>query len=86
MKFGDHHPPLWLREHPNVPVPRKVASRKGRRTVPIGTPTTKKGKSSRSKKREASNNGSPVKASKKKKIVAAMANGSRRIMIQEPTA
>jgi hypothetical protein len=53
MTFGDHHPPLWLREHPNVPAPRKVASSKGRRTVPIGTPTAKKRKSGRSKKRKA---------------------------------
>jgi hypothetical protein len=29
MTFGDDHPPLWLREHPNVSVPLKVASSRG---------------------------------------------------------
>ena len=43
MIFGDHHPPLWLRDHPHVPAPRKVASNRGRRTGFVGTSTTKKG-------------------------------------------
>jgi hypothetical protein len=83
MTFGDHHPPLWLSEHPNVPAPRKVASSRGRRIVPIGTPTAKKGKSGRSKKREAPSSDSPAKASKKKKTIAATAGGSRGVVIQE---
>jgi hypothetical protein len=77
MTFGDHHPPLWLREHPNVPAPRKVAYSRGRRIVPIGTPTAKKGKSGRSKKREALSRDSPAKVSKKKEIAAARASGSK---------
>ena len=81
MTFGDHHPLLWLREHPNVPAPGKVAYSRGRRTVPIGTPTAKKGKSGRSKKREAPSRDSLVKASKKKKTAAARASGSRGVVI-----
>ena len=86
MTFGDHHPPLWLREHPNVPTPRKVASSKGRRTLSIGTPIAKKGKSGKSKKREAPSSDSPAKASKKKRTATATAGGSRGVVIQEPTA
>ena len=84
MTFGDHHPSLWLREHSNVLVPWKVASSKGRRTVPTGTPTAKKGKSGRFKKREAPSKDSPAKASKKKKTAVATAGGSRGAVIQEP--
>ena len=86
MTFSDHHHPLWLSEHPNVPALRKVASNRGRRTVSIGTPTTKKGKSGKSKKREASSNDSPAKASKKNKTTAATAGGSRGVVIQEVAA
>ena len=85
MTFGDHHPPLWLREHPNVPVPRKVTSSKGRRIILIGTPTAKKRKSGRSKKREGPSNDSPAKASKKW-TAAATASGSKRVVIQEAVA
>jgi hypothetical protein len=42
MTFGDHHPLLWLKEHPNVLAPRKVASSRGRRTILIDTPFAKK--------------------------------------------
>ena len=83
MKFGDHHPPLWLRDHPYVPAPRKVASSRGRRTIPIGTPTAKNGQSSRSKKKEVPSRNSPAKASKKKKTVATRASGSKGVLIQE---
>jgi hypothetical protein len=83
MIFGDHHPPLWLRDHPHVPAPRKVAFSRGRKTVPIGTPTAKKRKSGRSKKRKAPSRDSPTKASKKKKTAAARAGGSRGVVIQE---
>uniref|UniRef100_A0A2N9ETN5 Aminotransferase-like plant mobile domain-containing protein n=1 Tax=Fagus sylvatica TaxID=28930 RepID=A0A2N9ETN5_FAGSY len=53
MIFGDHHPSLWLRDHPHVPAPGKVASNRGMRTALTGTPTAKEGQSSRSKKKEA---------------------------------
>jgi hypothetical protein len=43
MIFGNHHPPLWLRDHPHVPAPGKVASNRGRRTASVGTSTAKKG-------------------------------------------
>ena len=85
MTFGDDHPHLWLREHPNVSAPLKVTSSRGRRTVSIGTPTAKKGKSDISKKREALSRDSPAKASKKKKTAAARSGGSRRVVIQEAT-
>ena len=41
--FDNHHPPLWLRDHPHIPVLEKVPSSKGRRTTPAGTPAAKKG-------------------------------------------
>jgi hypothetical protein len=85
MTFGDDHPSLWLREHPNVSAPLKVASSRGRKTVSIGTPTAKKGKSDISKKREALSRDSPAKASKKKKTAAARAGGSKGVIIQEAT-
>jgi hypothetical protein len=86
MTFSDPHHPLWLSEHLNVPAPRKVASSRGRRIVPIGTPTAKKGKSGKSKKREASSSDSPATASKKNKTAAATAGGSRGVVIQEAVA
>uniref|UniRef100_A0A2N9H6V3 Aminotransferase-like plant mobile domain-containing protein n=1 Tax=Fagus sylvatica TaxID=28930 RepID=A0A2N9H6V3_FAGSY len=46
-------------------------------------PLPKKGKSGRSKKREAPSKESPAKVSKKKKIVTAKAGGSRGVVIQE---
>uniref|UniRef100_A0A2N9GR74 Aminotransferase-like plant mobile domain-containing protein n=1 Tax=Fagus sylvatica TaxID=28930 RepID=A0A2N9GR74_FAGSY len=45
MIFGDHHPPLWLKDHPHVFAPGKVASSRGKRIVLIGTPIAKKGQS-----------------------------------------
>ena len=85
MIFGDHHPSLWLRDHPHVPAPGKVASNRGRRTALTGTPTAKKRQSSRSKKREAPSRDSSAKASKKKKTTVAEASGSRGVVIQEVT-
>ena len=58
-----------------------MAYSRGKRIVPIGTPTAKKGKSGRSKKREAPSRDSLVKASKKKKTAAARASGSRGVVI-----
>jgi hypothetical protein len=83
MIFGDHHPPLWLKDHPHVFAPRKVASSRGKRIVLIGTPIAKKGQSGRSKKRESSSRDSPTQASKKKKTAAARVGGSKGVVIQE---
>ncbi len=85
MIFGDHHHSLWLRDHPHVPTPGKVASNRGRRTALTGTPTAKEGQSSRSKKKEAPSRDSSAKASKKKKTIVAEASGSRGVVIQEVT-
>jgi hypothetical protein len=74
MIFGNHHPPLWLRDHPHIPAPGKVASSRGRRIAPVGTPAAKEKQSSRSKKREAPSRDSPAQASKKKKTTAARAS------------
>jgi hypothetical protein len=52
MTFGNHHPPLWLRDHPHIPAPGKVASSRGRRTASVGTPVAKEKQSNRSKKRK----------------------------------
>jgi hypothetical protein len=41
MIYGNHHPPLWLRDHPYIPAPGKVASSRGRRTAFAGTPAAK---------------------------------------------
>ncbi len=81
MIFGDHHPPLWLRDYPHVPALGKVASNRGRRTTSAGTPTAKEGQSSRSRKKEAPNRDSPAQASKKKKTTAARA--SKGVIIQK---
>jgi hypothetical protein len=67
MIYGNHHPPLWLRDHPHIPAPRKVASSKGRRPASAGTSATKGKQSSKSKKREAPSKDSPAQASKKRK-------------------
>ena len=79
MMFGNHHPPLWLRDHPHIPAPEKVPSSRGRRTAPAGTPTAKERQSSKSKKREAPSMDSPTQASKKKKTMAGQA--SRGVLI-----
>ena len=71
---GNHHPPLWLRDHPHTAAPRKVPSSRGRRTASTGTPAAKEKQSSRSKKREAPSKDSPAQASMKKKTTAAKAS------------
>ena len=79
MMFGNHHPPLWLRDHPHIPAPEKVPSSRGRRTAPAGTPTAKERQSSKSKKREAPSKDSPTQTSKKKKTSAT--KGSREVLV-----
>ena len=81
--FDNHHPPLWLRDHPHIPVPEKVPSSKGRRTTPAGTPAAKKRHSSRFKKREAPSKDSLVEASKKKKTSAT--RGNREVLVLKTT-
>jgi hypothetical protein len=70
MIYDNHHPPLWLRDHPHIPTPGKVVLNKGRKT----TPTTKEKQSSRFKKREVPSTDSPAQASKKKKTTTARAS------------
>jgi hypothetical protein len=79
MIYGTHHPPLWLRDHPHIPAPGKVASNRGRRTTSVGTLAAKGKQSSKSKKREAPSKDSPAQASKKKKINAT--KGSREVLV-----
>jgi hypothetical protein len=79
MIFGNHHPPLCVRDHPHIPALGKVASSRGRRTAPTGTPTAKEGQSTRSKKRGAPSRDSPAQSSKKKKISAA--RGSKEVLV-----
>ena len=69
--YGNHHPPLWLRDHPHIAAPGKVPSSRGRRTASISTPAAKEKHSSKSKKREAPSKDSPAQASKKRKTSAA---------------
>uniref|UniRef100_A0A2N9G5C2 Uncharacterized protein n=1 Tax=Fagus sylvatica TaxID=28930 RepID=A0A2N9G5C2_FAGSY len=68
--YGNHHPPLWLRDHPHVAAPGKVPSSRGRRTASAGTPAAKGKQSSKSKKREAPSKDSPAQASKRMKTTA----------------
>jgi hypothetical protein len=70
MTYGNHHPPLWLRDHPHIPALGKVSSSRGRRTASAGTPTAKGKQSSKSKKREAPSKDSLAQASKRKKTTA----------------
>ena len=70
MIYGNHHPPLWLRDHPHIPATGKVPSNRGRRTASAGTPIAKGKQSSKSKKREASSKDSLAQASKRKKTTA----------------
>ena len=79
MIYGNHHPPLWLRDHPYIPALGKVASSRGRRTAPAGTPTVKERQSSSSKKRKAPSKDSPAQASKKKKTSAT--RGSKGVFV-----
>ncbi len=68
MVFGNH-----------IPAPRKVASSRGRRIAPAGTPTAKERQSSSSKKRKAPSKDSPTEASKKKKTSAT--RGSKGVLV-----
>uniref|UniRef100_A0A2N9ED66 Aminotransferase-like plant mobile domain-containing protein n=1 Tax=Fagus sylvatica TaxID=28930 RepID=A0A2N9ED66_FAGSY len=68
--YDNHHPPLWLRDHPHIPTPGKVPSNSGRRTASAGTPAAKRKQSSKSKKRETPSKDSPAQVSKKKKTRA----------------
>ena len=77
--YGNHHPPLWLRDHPHISALGKVPSSRGRRTASAGTSTAKGKQSSKSKKREAPSKGSPVQASKKRKRNAA--KGSKEVLV-----
>jgi hypothetical protein len=74
MIYGNHHLPLWLRDHPHIPAPGKVTSSRGRMTAQAGTPIAKEKQSNRFKKREAPSRDSPAQASKKKKTTAARAS------------
>jgi hypothetical protein len=60
--YGNHHPPLWLRDHPHIAAPGKVPSSRGRKTASVGTPAAKGKHSSKSKKREAPSKDSPAQA------------------------
>jgi hypothetical protein len=77
--YGNHHPPLWLRDHPHVAAPGKVPSSRGKRNVSAGTPTAVKRKQpDRSKKGEAVSKDSPAQASKKQKTSAT--KGSKEVL------
>ena len=52
MIYSNHHPPLWLRDHPHIATPRKVTSSRGKMTASVGTPAIKGKQSSKSKKRK----------------------------------
>ena len=79
MIYGNHHPPLWLRDHPHVAAPGKVPSSMGRRTASAGTTVAKGKQSSKSKKREAPSKDSPAQASKKRKTNAV--KGSKEVLV-----
>ena len=88
MIYSNHHPPLWLRDHPHVAAPGKVPSSRGRRTASVGTPAAKGKKSSKSKKREAPSKGSLAQASKKRKTSAAKSSKEVLVLktaIREPS-
>uniref|UniRef100_A0A2N9IUI7 Aminotransferase-like plant mobile domain-containing protein n=1 Tax=Fagus sylvatica TaxID=28930 RepID=A0A2N9IUI7_FAGSY len=69
--YGNHHPPLWLRDHPHIAAPGKVPSSRGKRNASAGTPTAVKRKQpDRSKKGEAVSKDSPAQASKRVKTTA----------------
>jgi hypothetical protein len=78
---GNHHPPLWLRDHPHVSAPGKMPSSRGRRTASAGTLAVKRKQPDRSKKREAPSKDSPAQASKKKKTSAT--KGSKEVLVLE---
>jgi hypothetical protein len=79
MIYGNHHPPLWLRDHPHIPAPGKVASSRGRRMASAGTSVAKGKQSSKSKKRKAPSKDSPAQTSKKKKTSAT--RGSKEVLV-----
>jgi hypothetical protein len=79
MIYGNHHLPLWLRDHPYIAAFGKVPSNKGRRTASAGTPAAKEKRSSKSKKRAAPSKDSPTQASKKKKTSAT--KGSKEVLV-----
>uniref|UniRef100_A0A2N9J6L3 Uncharacterized protein n=1 Tax=Fagus sylvatica TaxID=28930 RepID=A0A2N9J6L3_FAGSY len=84
MTFGDHHPSLWLKEHPYIPAPKKVASSRDRRTTPIDASSAKKKKkAAKTKKKAAPSSVSPAKTPKKKKIVVAKTGTTKGVVIQE---
>uniref|UniRef100_A0A2N9F510 Aminotransferase-like plant mobile domain-containing protein n=1 Tax=Fagus sylvatica TaxID=28930 RepID=A0A2N9F510_FAGSY len=61
--YGNHHPPLWLKDHPHIAAPGKVPSSRGKRNASAGTPTAVKRKQpDRSKKGEATAARDPVPA------------------------
>uniref|UniRef100_A0A2N9GWQ1 Aminotransferase-like plant mobile domain-containing protein n=1 Tax=Fagus sylvatica TaxID=28930 RepID=A0A2N9GWQ1_FAGSY len=69
--YGNHHPPLWLRDHPHIAAPGKVPSSRGKRNASAGTPTAVKRKQpDRSKKGEAVSKDSPAQASKRDPVPA----------------
>ena len=81
--YRNHHPPLWLRDHPHISAPGKVPSSRGRRTAFAGTPTAKGKQSNKSKKREAPSKDSLAQASKKRKISAA--KSSKKVLVLKTT-
>uniref|UniRef100_A0A2N9J9H8 Aminotransferase-like plant mobile domain-containing protein n=1 Tax=Fagus sylvatica TaxID=28930 RepID=A0A2N9J9H8_FAGSY len=77
--YGNHHPPLWLRDHPYIAAPGKVPSSRGKRNVSAGTPTAVKRKQpDRSKKGEAVSKDSLTQASKKQKT--SVTKGSKEVL------
>ena len=81
MVYGNHHPPLWLKDHPHISAPGKVPSSRGRKNASVGTLAAKKKQSSKSKKREAPSKDSSAQASKKKKTSAT--KGGKEVLILE---
>ena len=84
MIYGNHHSPLWLRDHPHIPALGKVPSSRGRRTASAVTPIAKGKQSSKSKKKEAPSKDSPAQASKRKKTTTSRV--SRGVITLKTTA
>jgi hypothetical protein len=82
--YSNHHPPLWLRDHPHISAPGKVPSSRGRKIASTGTPTAKGKQSSKSKKREAPSKDSLAQASKKKRTSAT--KGSKETLVLKTAA
>uniref|UniRef100_A0A2N9G1S4 Aminotransferase-like plant mobile domain-containing protein n=1 Tax=Fagus sylvatica TaxID=28930 RepID=A0A2N9G1S4_FAGSY len=85
--YGNHHPPLWLRDHPHIAAPGKVPSSRGKRNVSAGTPIAKGQQSSKLKKREPPSKESPVRASKRKKTTAGRVGKEvlvQQVAVQDP--